>query len=685
MAAIYNIQSNLNRGELDPRLVGRIDIQPYYNGLFQATNVLTIPQGGVKKRPGMEYITTIPTDGRLEQFSFSTEQSYLLAFSDLRMYVFKDGVLQTNINGSGNDYLVTPYDGDEIKDFDFIQSADTAIIVHPDVEPRTITRTSDTDWAIATITFTDIPQFDYADASSPTPVSEVQSMQFNNTNEGDRYRLSLDGIITDDIVYAQVGVGGANTNENAIADALLALPITASSGVAVSQTSTGPDTYDITFSGSSANDWDLVTGTPVLVKNTSFAIKTTETISGTTQKEDVWSSTRGWPTSTTFHEARLYFGGSKSRPSTVWGSRVNEFFNFDAGIGRDDESIDVTLDTDQVNAIQAIYSNRALQVFTTGAEFYAPQTVGQPLTPENITISPQTNLGSKRIRPVTIDGVTLFAQKSGKSLNQYVFLNDLQANETRSVSILAPQLINNPVQLAASRGTDVDDANYVYIVNDTGDMTVFNTLITEDVSAFTNWETQGNIKSTAVVDNVVYLLTRRVINGSPEFHVEIENRDLNTDGAVTGSLSSTTITGLDHLEGKTVKVKIAGAVQLDEVVASGQITVGTDTGAYEVGLNFSPTIVTMPLNVPIQKGPNWARKKKISRVGVQTYESNGVIVNGQRIADKTIGLNQFDAPVPSTALNRIHLLGWDLQAQVTITQDTPMQWQILSIAMEVAI
>ena len=216
-------------------------------------------------------------------------------------------------------------------------------------------------------------------------------------------------------------------------------------------------------------------------------------------------------------------------------------------------------------------------------------------------------------------------------------------------------------------------------------MTVFNTLITEDVSAFTNWKTTGSIESVAVVDNVVYTLARRTINGGTEYHIDVENRDLNTDAAVTGSLSSNVITGLDHLEGKTVKVKIAGAVQLDAVVSSGQITVGTDTGTYEVGLDFNPKIVTMPLNVPIQKGPNWARKKKIARCGVQTYLSNGVIVNGQRIADKTIGLNQFDAPEPSTELNRIHLLGWDLQAQVTITQDTPMPWQILSIALEVAI
>jgi hypothetical protein len=42
--------------------------------------------------------------------------------------------------------------------------------------------------------------------------------------------------------------------------------------------------------------------------------------------EDVWSATKGWPRSVTFHQGRLFFGGSKSRPSTIWGSKVAFYF-----------------------------------------------------------------------------------------------------------------------------------------------------------------------------------------------------------------------------------------------------------------------------------------------------------------------------------------------------------------------
>ena len=680
MADLWQFQTNMNRGELDPQLTGRIDLSAYYNGLRTATNVLTIPQGGVKKRPGMEYLADAEGNGRIESFSFNVEQNYLLAFSNGKMQIFKDGVLQTNINGSGNAYLVTPWTLAQIEDFDYIQSADTIIITHEDVETRTITRTSDTSWIIAVAPLAGIPQFDYNDGSSPTPVNEVQQIVFTLGASGDRYKLSLEGVLTDEIVYN--GAVNPESTKNDIQTALLALPNTANSGISVATVSA--TTFNVTFSGSSAKDWDVMSGTVITGKDAAFQVVASRTSAGTSRAEDVWGATRGWPKTTTFHEGRLWFGGSKSRPATIWGSRIADFFNFDGGRGRDDEGITATLDTDQVNAVTAMFSNRSLQVFTSGGEFYIPES---PVTPENIAVTPQSKLGSKRARPVTIDGVTLFIQRTGRAINQFVFINEFQANESRSVSILAPHLINNPKKMTVSIGTESSDANYVYMNNEDGTVTVFNTLINEDVTAFTSWISSGAgglIKSVAVVDFEVYMLMERVVNSVTEYYVERENVLMNTDSGVRSTgLASATLTGLDHLEGETVKVKADGSVQLDEVVAGGQITIDHVADTIEAGLDYNPLIKTMPLSTPLKNGPNAASKKRINRVAVNMFESNGVIVNGERLADKTIGQDQFDAPSPQTEIKRIHLHGWSLEADVEITQDTPMPWQILSIGLEV--
>lgn len=675
---LWQAQSAFTNGELDPKLYGRVDLEAYYKGVQEATNVLAIPQGGLKKRGGMKFLGEALGGGRLENFSFNVEQNYLLVFTDLRMQIYKDGVLQTNINGSGNDYLVVPWAIEDIPVFDYIQSADTIIITHEDYEPRQIQRTSDTDWTIATVAITNIPQFDFNDASSPTPVDEVQEVKFTNANDGDRFKISLEGILTDEIVLNRANTDSTEVN---IQQAMLDLPNTGNSGVTVTFQSASPDIYRITFSGESANDWDEVSGTPVFTKETTFEIITSTISNGTARSEDTWSGTRGWPRTCTFHEGRLWFGGSLSRPSTIWGSVVNDPFNFDVGRSRDDEGITATLATDQVNAINAIISNRSLQVFTSGAEFYVP---ASPITPETIAVKPQTNLGSKRVRPVITEGLTLFLQRTGRALYQFQFVDEFQSNESKSLSVLSPHLINNPIQMASQKGTSSEDANYVYILGDNGELTVFNLLTFEGVQAFTRVNTDGNIKSVAVVDDEVYYLVEREINSSTVFYVERNDNDLNTDSSVIGTgLASDTLTGLDHLEGETVEVKADGAVQPPEVVSSGQITISRDADTIEAGLQYRPSIRTMPFNVNLNDGPHAAQKKRILRAAIRLFESNGVTVNGYQLADRTIGQDQFDAPIPQSEYKRIFLHGWSLEASVLISQDAPMPMTILSIDLEV--
>lgn len=675
---LWNFQSSLNKGELDPRLIGRIDLQAYYHGLKEAKNVLTIPQGGAKTRPGMEFLGTALGNGRAENFSFSTAQNYLLVFTDLRLQIYKEGVLQTNINGSGFDYVVTTLTLAQIQVMDYIQSADTVIITQADIAPQKITRTSDTDWTIADLTLTNVPQFDFNDGLSPAPTSEIQQITLFSYVEGDIYKLALEGILTEEIQFA----GDDTTNVDNIQRELQALINTGNTGITVA-VSASPNIFDITFSGESAKDWKLLVGSAFTTQSATFKITTTRTQAGTAREEDSWSNARGWPMTCTFHEARLWFGGSTFRPSTIWGSKVNQFFDFNVGRSLDDEAVTITLDTDQVNAIQALFSNRSFQIFTTGGEFVITES---PITPANVAAKPQGRLGSKRLRPATIEGVTYFVQRTGKVLNQFLFNDEENATRTRNISILSPHIIKNPVQIYSSRGTESSDANYIYIVNDDGTMTVFNTMLAEEVSAFTRWETNGLIKSAAVVDDEVNFIVERTIGGSPVYFIERENDLLNTDSAVLGTgLASDTLTGLDHLNGETVIVKADGAVQADEVVSGGSITIGREADTIEAGLEWTPIIITMPVNIGLDNGPNAASKKRILRAALQLFESNGVIINGQRIADKTIGQDQFDAPTPNTGIERIHLGGWSTEATVEITRTTPMAFTILSIGLEVAI
>lgn len=667
MPRVWSLQSSFNRGELDPRLVGRKDIAAYYAGAKQATNVTTLVQGGIRRRNGTEYIDD-GTDGRIFNFSFSTEVNYCLLFTDLNVAVYKDGVFQVNV--------VSPYTLAQVKDLDYIQSADTALIFHPEVAPYQLSRTSDVNWTFSLVSFENIPQFDFNDASSPTPVSEVQDIVFTNATEGDRFKLSLEGFLTDEIVFSS----SVSANRLNIERALLDLPNTAGDGT-ITVGAPATTTFRVTFSGASAKNWELIAGTPIFSQNAAFQITASQVAAGSPQTENAWSNTRGWPSVATFHEGRLWVGGTTFRPSTVWGSKVNFFFDFGVGKARDDEGIDVTLDTDQVNALTGLFSNRTLQVFTTGGEF-AVQT--SPITPENIAISPQTNYGTKKVRPVTVDGLTLYVQRTGKALRNFFFVDETKAYASSSVSVLASQLVKNPIALAASRGTSEVDANYVYIVNDDGTMAVYNTLIDEDVNGFTDWVTDGEIISIAVVDDTLYTYVKRTILGVEVYYLERENTAYTTDSTVAAT-NTDTLTGLSHLEGETIEVIADGAYQGQFLVVGGQVTIGRQATELFGGLNFVPVVETMPLNVSLDNGPNAALPKRIVRASLELFNSNGILVNGERLADKTFGVNVFDPPEPQSRLEEIYLQGWDVESTLTITQEEPVPMTVLAAYLEVAV
>lgn len=678
----WQVQSNFSSGELDPKARGRIDLSAYYNGLKQARNVTGLVLGGVSRRNGCEFIDIPATEAfRYYAFQFSTEEQYLLVFAVGRMYIYKNGTdLQTNIQGTGNDYLVIPYSETEIEEMDITQSADTIVITHEDQITARIIRTSDTFWTITSVPLTNIPQFDYNDGSSPTPVSEVQQIIFANQNTSDRYRLGLEGILTEDIIFSS----DAATNAENIRIALQDLPNTGNSGVSVANVSI--TTYDITFADESADDYDLLTGTAVQSQLVTFTVTATETTPGTSRKEDVWSAGRGWPRTCTFHEARLYFGGSKSRPQTLWGSAVNDFFNFDAGRARADEGIDVTLDTDQVNAIQGIFSNRALQIFTTGAEFFVP---ASPITPSNIAVIPQTNFGSKRIRPITIDGRTLYIQRTGKAVREFTQSSDVtNIYNSNSITLLASHLVLNPSRMAASRGDDEVDANYAYFVNNDGTLLVFNSLGAEGITGFTLWDAgEYSYVDVGVINDEVFALLKL---GTQSLICRMRPDRVSDLSVKKATPANGIFTGLSHIEGKTVVIVGDGAFDGTAVVSGGQVTVDPLHTNTEVGIPFVPIIETMPLNVPLDNGPNIAEPKKVVSVAIEFFESLGIVVKNSvgyraRIADKTMAVDVFDNPTPHSGLERLWLMGWDTVATVTITQEEPVPMTILSLDVEIGV
>jgi hypothetical protein len=732
MSRIIQIQNDFTSGELDPKLRARTDISQYQSGLATALNVSIQPQGGAKRRDGTKFIAELDSGAgaavRMVPFEFSIVDSYMLVFTPGKMYVFKNGTLITNINASGNDYLtIAGVTAGIIPEMNWIQSADTIIIVHEDLAPLKIVRgATNADWTASTIEFDYTPLYAFE--------FDVHSPQFTITPSATVGNITITAsAVTTDTGTAQAGSSNTITLKAASSFTLddepngMFIEITAGTGagqkrhiedyVASTKVATVYPAWDTVPNGTSNYKISAFNSAAVgeyAVVDSGFGrARYVEYVSDTVMKayveipffdtssitkgkwnsehgyEAVWSATRGWPRSVTFHEGRLYFGGSKSRPSTIWGSRVSDFFNFDPGEALDDAGVEATLDTGTFNAIVDIYSGRHLQIFTTGAEFYVPQALDEPITPSNLIVKQQTAFGMKPgIRLQNVDGSTLYIQRQGKSLQEFIYSDTVAAYTSAKISLLSSHLLKTPEEMAVRKSTGTDEGDRLMLVNgDDGSIACYTLLRSQNVIAPSEWTTSGEFKSIGVDVDDIYTVVKRTVNGADVYYVEVFDADALLDCSLVGGAAADV--DVTHLEGETVKIIRDGIIEADQTVPASPFTVTFATAAttsYQVGLNFTPQIKTLPVEPNLSSGSLKGFKKRIFEVNAQLFETQSLTIDGKLVPFRKFGPNVLGGAVPEyTGIKTLHsMLGYTYDGQITIGQEVPLKMTLLGIDYKVS-
>ena len=658
MPRFIDFQTNFSTGELDPLLRSRIDIPQYANALSKATNVVLQPQGGMRRRAGSRHILELPNSStpsaangvRLVSFEFSVDDSYMLCFVAGRMYVIKNGTTIANINGSGNNFLaVASVTGAMLSSMCWTQSADTLILVHPDLAPIKIVRGgTDATWTASTITFDSIPKYAFTlTVSNPA------------------------GTLTPDRVSGNVRLTASTSFFTA-----------GSVGQYINASPQGRAKIVAYISGTVV---DAITEYPFFNTN-AIATSSWEYEAG---YEDVWSAGRGWPRTVTFHEGRLFFGGSKSRPSTVWGSKVGLFFDFQASESLDDDAIDATLDTNQLNTIVDMTSSRDLQVFTTGGEFFVPQTGTDPVTPATLVFKAVSRNGMKPgTRVQSLETGTLFVQRQGKALNEFLFSDTQLTYVTQRISLLSGHLLKTPTRISLRRATSTDEGDLLYIVNGAdGSMAVYSILRSQQIVAPSEFTTDGEYMDVNIDVTQTYVVVKRTFNSVVRYFIERFEDELFTDCAFTGAAASGA-TSLPHI-GKALNVITDGVPQSNETVSGGgAITFDRpSTTKFEVGLPYTVYAKTMPVDIKLQSGTRIGFKKRIVQVNVIVDDTQHLNINNQPLPFRNFDGPLLDLPIQEfTGIKRIDgIRGYTTDATIEITQTLPLKMTLLGLEFKVAV
>jgi hypothetical protein len=753
MPRFVDLQSNFSTGELDPLLRARVDLQAYNNALAKATNVLIQPQGGMRRRPGTKYVAELPSnasDGvRLVSFQFSVDDSYMLCFVHQRMYVIKNGALITNINGSGNDYLsVSSITSAIVDDMCWTQSADTLIVVHPDLQPVQIQRTSDSAWTATTITFDSIPKYAFnidfhtnnGSTLTPSAVSGNITLTASTTHHdsgaaqaGSATTITLKSTAsaTNDIyngMYVTItsgpGVGEIRIIEDYVGSTKVATvtpawttqPTSASNYQITTWTTESVNQYVNANPQGRARIVQYVSATVVNAVVEYPFFSTSAIAAGNWELEhgyeNVWSASRGWPRTVSFHEGRLFFGGSKSRPSTIWGSKIGLFYEFVPTENLDDDAVEATLDTNDLNVITDIISGRDFQVFTTGGEFFVPQQGSDPITPLTFTFK---NVSRNGIKPGTrvqsVESGTVFIQRQGKSLNEFVFADTQLTYITQRISLLSGHLLKGPQRMAIRRATSTDEADLLLLTNTTdGTMAAFSIMRSQQITAPSEFVTDGEFIDVGVDVTDIYTVAERVASGALllesgseilteggdgivqefagiKYLIELFDDAVYTDCAVTGGAAASASSLV--MTRKTVNVICDGVPQGNEVV-SGSGTVTFDRASvfsYEVGLPFTVYAKTMPAEIQLQTGSRVSFKKRIVEISAVVKDTQELEINNQPVAFRLMDNPLLDEPVPTfTGIKRVNgVLGYDREQAIEISQTLPLKMTLLGLDYRIAV
>ncbi len=714
MATLKQLKTNFVAGEIDPLMIARPDIKHYHNGARKMRNVVTIPQGGFTTRPGSRYMYDIAADKvRMAAFQYTTDEAYLIVFTHATITIFYSGELVAQLPSPYGDQHIVSYfrsNGEMISSgLNWTQTLDQLVIYHEAIRPHILKRgNSHADWTLTAATFDNMPRVDFG-AVYTNGVDEVQKLNFIFRTgsgatwlNGDTFVLILEDEETEPIEHPGYD-GSASVLADRIQAALRDLPNVFGSDITVVAENPSAEVQDtdfiVTFGGrDGGRPWGAMNYRLISTTETP-ALSIVVTTRGERPGEDALSDLRGWPRCGVFFQGRHWMAGSKSLPNFVWATRVATDWDLNDKRQTDDYGFMYSADTDDVPAFLNIYPGRHLQLFSTAGEFYVPVSDREGVTPLNMVLRRTSSRGSKAgLRVCEVDGATAFVQAGGKALREFIYADTEAAYQANSISLLASHLMLDPLSLSLRRATSTDSADLMFMPNGDGSMSVFCTLRTQEVNAMALWLTYGGYKDACPVYDDVYVAVERVIDNQTRLFIEVLDETISVDCAIIQGASSTAT--LPWLPNTNVSIVLDDAVQKDIVTdANGLVTFDRPAEQRAViGLPWPEVdpdnhpgyrwlVETLPVDAELQDGTMFGRKRRIVWVAFRMDNTNGLMVNGSRVAMRRYGGMLLDRPNPRVSDTRVlkGLLGWDYEGKVTFGETEPTQATVLALSWAVSV
>lgn len=415
----------------------------------------------------------------------------------------------------------------------------------------------------------------------------------------------------------------------------------------------------------------------------------------------LWSSHTGFPSCLEFHDGRLLSSGNDAITASV----SDAYSSFDDSIEGDSAPFSRTIGTGAVDKIAWMCSLQRLAVGgLLGEMFVSSSSLEEPLTASNFNIKTPSTMGSAMVDCVKLDNDVIFVQASGKSLIQLSYDGATGQYSSQELTALCPEIGKTGfVRLGIQRKPDTR----IHAIRTDGTVAMMVYDKFQEVNALLDIDVGGIVEDVFTLpsaeEDKVYYVVRRTINGFEKRYIErfsMESECLPQNAfnfmmdcslAYSGA-STSTITGLYHLEGKEVIVWSSGYIGRF-TVSAGQITLPNPVTYCTVGLPYSWAWKSSKLAIASAFQAGFNQKQQLSQVGLLLADTHHlgirfgsdfdnmdglpyVLPNGETATDETIHTD-YDGDMQSISRH------WTTGTQLCLEGDAPFPCNILGVTVTV--
>ena len=349
--------------------------------------------------------------------------------------------------------------------------------------------------------------------------------------------------------------------------------------------------------------------------------------------ENPFEGEGNYPSQVFFHQQRLGFSASNSRPITIWLSRSGEFESMAKSTPpKDDDAIEVTLAATQASRIVWLQPDRnALAFGTEGSEWTLEPSEGVALTPATVSFQLQTtNGGSDAVAALSVGGSVLYVQRGSGAIREFAYNYSADKYLGQDLTILARHILKDVDVVAWS--WQQEPYAILWCVLSDGTLAGLTYMKEQEIIGWHRHATVGQFLDVAGIpgtpDDQLWFLVRRggtvCVERLDTFFDSDElaeayflDSSLNYQGEPLASFY-----GLDHLAGRQVQVFAdGGTVDGLEVGADGSLTLTHAASSVHVGLPYISRVVPNLPEIQTQQGWTLMHDRKILAVRARVYRS----------------------------------------------------------------